>query len=278
MPHDFFNGLGWHPDLPDPRDYAPDGDIAAGLLRALKPAGALPKCVDWREYAGPVRDQGRLAAGAAHACAGLLRYFERRATGRVVDPSPMFLHDAAGRLTRAAAEGRPFRGIWRVATRFGVPEERYWPYDPAAEGREPDAFVYAVARRVEGLIYVRLDGRGARGEGALATVKAYLAAGFAGVCGFPVCTGVSAEGEIPYPTVYDRVRGGQAALVLGYDDGRRVRSCKGALLVALSWGPDWGDHGCGWLPYLYVKERLALDFWTLLAPEWLASGEFQRPG
>ena len=37
------------------------------------------------------------------------------------------------------------------------------------------------------------------------------------------------------------------------------------------------ESGCGWLPYKFVEQRLAVDFWTLLRPSWLASGEFERP-
>jgi len=59
---------------------------------------------------------------------------------------------------------------------------------------------------------------------------------------------------------------------------RRIRSDRGALLMMNSWGHKWGDGGAGWLPYTYVRERLAADFWTLLSPQWLASGDFRRPG
>jgi C1A family cysteine protease len=48
-------------------------------------------------------------------------------------------------------------------------------------------------------------------------------------------------------------------------------------LIRNSWGPGWGERGHGWLPYSYILERLAADFWTLVNPQWLASGEFDRP-
>jgi C1A family cysteine protease len=43
------------------------------------------------------------------------------------------------------------------------------------------------------------------------------------------------------------------------------------------WGPGWGDGGYGWLPYRYLAERLAADCWTILRPDWLAEGDFDRP-
>jgi C1A family cysteine protease len=64
-------------------------------------------------------------------------------------------------------------------------------------------------------------------------------------------------------------------LAVGYDDARAIRSTRGALLTRNSWGTGWGDGGYGWLPEAYVKEQLAVDFWTFLRPEWLGSGEFE---
>jgi C1A family cysteine protease len=65
-------------------------------------------------------------------------------------------------------------------------------------------------------------------------------------------------------------------LAVGYDD-RWLRGSRGALLVRSSWGPAWGEAGYGWLPYAYVEERLAIDFWTLVHDDWIASGEFDVP-
>ncbi len=66
-------------------------------------------------------------------------------------------------------------------------------------------------------------------------------------------------------------------LAVGFDDGRRIGAQRGALLIHNSWGPAWGEGGCGWLPYAYVTHGLAVDLWTLLDKRWLGSGEFTRP-
>jgi C1A family cysteine protease len=124
---------------------------------------------------------------------------------------------------------------------------------------------------------VRLDPPDSTGVQALRGVKSFLAAGFPSVFGFCVPNSISPEADIPFPTHFDAIMGGHAVVAVGYDDERRIRSTKGALLIRNSWSAAWGNAGYGWLPFRYVEDRLAGDFWTLLAPEWLDSGEFEQP-
>jgi C1A family cysteine protease len=271
-------GLGWHRDLPDPRDYTPKHDYVVRLLHDLDSTGDRPKAVDLREYCAEVEDQQALATSTVSAAVAMVRYFQRRATGGVLEPSRMFVYRTARRLNGWVGDsGLPCRTTLKAIAKYGLPPESMWPYEASRLDREPDAFVFASARSLGPLTYVRLDARGERPENALETVRRFLAAGFVSQFGFPVCTSLTCDAEIPFPTIFDSVRGGQAVLTVGYDDNRRVRSDKGALLIANSWGPEWGDGGYGWLPYSYVREQFAADFWTVLAPEWLSSGEFQRP-
>lgn len=41
-----------------------------------------------------------------------------------------------------------------------------------------------------------------------------------------------------------------------------------------SWGVGWGDKGYGWLPYEYVLNKLAVDFWSLLQMGWVDTKHF----
>ena len=124
---------------------------------------------------------------------------------------------------------------------------------------------------------MRLDGRQQTGKDTLRIAQGFLAAGFPFALGFAVSNAVGQDAEIPFPTVFDSIRGGMAVLAVGYDDNLRIRSDKGAMLIHASWGAEWGDHGYGWLPYAYIRERMALDLWTVLKRSWLRSADLHRP-
>jgi C1A family cysteine protease len=275
-------GLGWLRDLPDPRDYLADDPRVRKMLHRLKrpPTGraAPPPRVDWRDFFAPVEDQQTLHASAAHACVALADYFERRAHGTSREGSPLFLYKMTRRLLNGEGDrGAGLRSTLKAMKRFGIPPQRFCPYDVTRFDEEPAPFLFAYASEYLSVHYVRLDRRRAGGPEVLAAVKAFLAAGFASALGFTVFNSLTADPDIPAPTTFDSVRGGQVVVAAGYDDGRRIRSTRGALLVRSSWGPAWGENGYGWLPYAYLEDALAADVWTLLEPSWIDSGEFERP-
>jgi C1A family cysteine protease len=272
---------GWQPDVADHRDFSLADAPVAAMLRKLKlktrKARALPDAVDWREYCGPVEDQGNLGTSTAQACAALIQQFERRASGRLIQPSRLFIDYTARRLGGVSGNGVSLRMALKAVARCGIPPEVHWPYDASHVDREPDAFTYSFSRDSRTLRYLRLDSRPDNEHPTIDVARSFLAAGFSMALGFPVCSAVTDAPEIPFPTAADSVVGVQAVTVVGYDDKVRIRSDKGALLVRNSWGTCWGDQGFGWLPYSYVRERLACDVWTLLNPRWLRSGEFDLP-
>jgi len=271
-------GMGWLVDMPDIRDYSAADERILESFSDLAPQGRAPPRTDWRDFFDQVHDQQRLNASCAHACLGLLEYFERRVSGQQLSLSRRFAYKLSRRISCGVGDcGASLRTTWKVIFRFGTPPECHCPYTVADFDQEPEPFLFSFGQEVKSLTYLRLDGAGLSGESTLKAVKGFLSAGFPSAFGFSVNTSLSLDPDIGFPTASDGVRGGQAVIAVGFDDARRIRSDKGALLIRNSWGGEWGDNGYGWLPYAYVRQQLARDFWTVLKPEWLASGEFRRP-
>lgn len=272
---------GWRRDAPDHRDFTMRHARVRRMLERLRSSnqGRHPASVDWREYCLPVQDQQDLGTSSAHACIGMFQYFERRATGQVITPSRLFLHANALRFSGCdgARGGACLRTTLKAAIKFGLPPERFWPYDPAALERVPDPYLYAFNAEYRDARYVRLDVATQSGGQNLETVKSLLAGGFACALGFGVPSSLTNGPEIPFPSRFDAIRTGQAVTAVGYDDDLRIRSARGALLIRSSWGAKWGEEGYGWLPYRYVTDHLAADVWTVLRGKWLRSGEFRHP-
>ena len=297
-----YQGMGWLPDLPDFRDYTAESkavstaksklgedlSVHAMLTKigvAKSPKAGLVTSIDWRSYCSPVENQLSIGSCTAHAGVGMVEYYERRAFGRHIDASRLFLYKVTRNLLGWTGDtGAYLRSTMGALTVFGVPPERYYPYAVADYDNEPSAFLYAFAQSFQAISYYRLDPSGVSRDALLARIKTNLAAGLPSMFGFTVYSSIrqaGASGEIPFPIASETVLGGHAIMAVGYDDAKKIKNTSpagttttGALLIRNSWGTSWGDGGYGWLPYEYVLRGLAVDWWSLIKKEWVNTQNF----
>jgi C1A family cysteine protease len=292
-------GTGWIPPLPDLRDYTEEHVEIAGMVKKLRigstTRSALPKKIDLRQWCSPIEDQRSLGSCTAHAGVGIVEYFERRAFGKHIDGSRLFVYKATRNLMGVVGDtGAWLRNTMGALALCGIPPEKYWPYTDRQQtgsageptfDEEPPSFVYAIADNYEALRYFCHDplSRNVAPNKVLTGVKRFLAAGIPsmfGFFGFPSFGHSNVVGGIPYPCPGERAGWGHAIVAVGYDDNKKIKNTmcnietKGALLIRNSWGTGWGDSGYGWMPYDYVLNRLALDFWSLLWMGWVDTKQF----
>jgi C1A family cysteine protease len=281
--------MGWVPDLPDFRDFFPGHEnITQGheqVSKFFEKKGLLSdssnssKVIISDDAFSPIEDQGQLGSCTANAAVGLMEYYQKKTQGKFIDMSRLFLYKATRNLLGWTGDtGAYLRTTMGAMVIFGSPPESYWPYKIQEFDKEPPAFMYSFAKEFQSVRYFRLDPQGVTEEELLKRIKMFLERKMPSMFGFTVYNSISqasSNGEIPFPCDQDRREGGHAIVATGFDDNKEIvnKTCgkktKGAIRIRNSWGQSWGDNGYGWIPYDYILNGLAMDWWSLLRNEWI---------
>ncbi|MGH9397175.1 MAG: C1 family peptidase [Terriglobia bacterium] len=241
-------GLGRTADVHDKRDYR------INILPHLGIGAPAPSCGD--VFTGldlPVYDQGSLGSCTANSGVLYRRFLARKfASHSAPDEnlSRLFLYYQERKLpwndTVQSDSGASIRDVMYVLAHTGVCPEQDDPYVPndfssaplndnARDLREANAHRIGAYHRVP-------DAE---------TARYVLASGYGVLLGFsvyPSFEGVGSDGILGMPNHEESPLGGHAAVIRGYDDN------KARFHIQNSWGPGWGDHGCFWMPYEYLKQ------------------------
>jgi C1A family cysteine protease len=233
------HGLGYIPDLGDPRDFT------YRLTHVAR-----PKSVDLRPHMPPVWDQGQLGSCTAFALTAAVAFLH----GFTGSQLWLYYKERVLEHTTRQDAGAMIRDGIKVLAKTGLPPEDAWPYDVAKFAKRPSAAANKAAKQ-------ELIGEYRR----LSSVNDYLdclASGNPFVVGITVfesfeSDAVARTGSVPMPGKSEQALGGHAICVVGYEnDGR--------FIVRNSWGSDWGMDGYFHLPQAYLANiNLATDAWTI---------------
>lgn len=259
--------LCWRPGVPDFRDLVPESPEILRLMPDGKlPEHALPVAADLSEYLlSYSTNSSEEACPSSVVCTKLVEYFFYRCLGKVEPLSAQFVTHSATMYERSGCPG--IRSNLKAIRKFGIPPTSI--EEPLF--RSPDSMMFGITDELRAMSYFRI-GSQTCGESTTRELKSWIARGFPIACGFAVPSLLEYDGDIDYRPTFDSIQGGHAALLIGFDD-KYLAASRGAFRVFCPWGNDWGDQGSGWLPYSFAEHHMALDFWTILNREWIASGE-----
>ena len=274
-------------DLPDIRDYTMETPEIYSMYQKVgiycndSDSGiVIPPQVDISEYCSPIVDQGFQNACTANAAAGMVEYFERRAYGTYKNAARKFIYKTTRNLMGVTGDvGAYIRTTLGSLVLCGAPPEQYWPYTKGID-EEPTAFVYSLGQNYQTLKYANIAPDGTPVAETLYNMKLNITAGFPVMFGFTIYDSITScgDGYIKYPLPGETAQGGHAVMAVGFHDSLEISNGSytsvGAVYIRNSWGTDWGIDGYGWLPYDYITNSIAYDYWTILDNEWIELGQF----
>lgn len=255
---------GWKPDKPDHRDLKYQAGSAPS--QQLPPAATLEGA---EIFLPAIRDQGDTGCCTGFSMAGALEYKCAQLGVGVDVLSPLFAY-YNGRVIEGEEStdaGSEVRDVIKGVHHLGIALEQLWPFSPDRITQRPSYAAYREAKQNLVKSYSRIDGTN------LNDIKSSIVNGDPVVFGFSWFTNfddgyLEKTGLMPMP--HGKLDGGHAVWCCGYDDSMVTPDAMGALLIANSWGTDWGcigpngQRGYFWMPYAFAcNNDLATDYWSI---------------
>jgi C1A family cysteine protease len=217
------------------------------------------KQLDLREKCPAVYDQGHLGSCTANAI-GFCYHFDelKQSETSVFQPSRLFIYYNERNMEGHTGEdsGAEIHDGVQCINTLGVCSEENWPYDITKFTEKPSDNCYVNAKNHHSISYRAIEQN-------INQLKAALIDGFPIVFGFSVYESfesddVAKTGIMPLPKEGEKILGGHAVALVGFDDSKKV------FIVRNSWGEIWGDKGYFYMPYEFIiNSAYASDFWTI---------------
>ena len=287
------NGFGYIPDLPTVQDYTIQDvkeelpkPLISDLNRVDDPsvptATVLPASVDNRKWCSAIQAQGTLGSCTAQASISMMEYMQKKVYGTYQDGSRLFVYyntrDYMGSQYLGVDSGAYNRLTMKAIAKLGVPEETYWKYNINEFAKEPPQKAYREAVSNRALKYFRIDGDYRYGETYVNNIKTFLYNGYVMFTGFPAYDNIykvtRTQPVLQFPTTSNKLLGGHAVMLCGYNDDMSYNMGRGCFLAQNSWGTEYGDRGFFWIPYKFFNDALAVDTWCATSIEWVHTGVF----
>jgi hypothetical protein len=249
---------GWKPELPDARDRY----LKVPKLRYL--LKRFPDELDYEPLCSDVEDQDIIGSCIGHGCVGAMELEDRFPDGIWTELSRLFGYWIL-REDKEHDTGGYIRDAIKAIARYGICDEKLWPYDVSRFAEKPPREAFEDALKRSGIEYYRIAD-----DDRLNGIRSVLFENKRGVIfGFSVYRNLNSEevaksGILELPTYEDLsagLLGGHCVLIVGWKwiKNRLYFKCRN------SWGKAWGIRGYFYMSAEYVCDPdLADDFWAIL--------------
>lgn len=242
--------LNWIPSPKDPRDQLSVRYLSSPTL--LPNSFQLPKAI-------PIYDQLDAGSCTGNTSCANYRFESYQLLGNLdFEPSRLFQYYNARFLEGNTQEdsGAYIRDAYKAMNKFGLCDEKLWPYLTSKVTNNPPPESYQDALNNTVIKYASVI----QNEN---IIKQTLMSGAAISFGFNVYSSFfngwdKITGIMPIPKAHENLEGGHAVSIIGWDDSKK------SFLIQNSWGTDWGINGLFWMPYEYLLNASECDdFWCI---------------
>lgn len=251
--------LGLKRDEPDPLDYKMEDRYCGGL--PIK----LPSSYSIKDRCPPVWNQQAENSCTGHSGACARSVIENDNT---LELSRAFLYFQERVLTgdTNADDGSSMRCIMDALKKYGICLNSEMPYKAGDYKTPPTEQNYKNAEKYKIKSYLRIN-TGVEG------IKQWLYLKKQGVCfGIAVYDSMQSEnvaknGILPLSVDGESIGGYHALYITGWKNnpsfGLNENEPRGYFEVRNSWGSQWGQDGYFLMPYEYLEQDIAFDFWVI---------------